>query len=216
MKRSSIRIFIVDNRSIIRAGMRGMLKASDIRVLGEAATPPETLRLLRGRTPTLVLLGHLAEGGDGLGLARQIKHKWPKVAVILVTGTESPTYLSRALSLGCSGYLRDWVGRQELLKAVRAVARGESIVEPALFPKLLGELGLEDPQPEGEPAAQLTVTERELLRLITEGHTNRQIAHRLGYSMGTVKDYVQRIIQKLHVSDRTQAAVKATRFGLID
>lgn len=216
MKHAAIKILIVDGRPMIRAGMRAMLKASDIRVVGEAGTPDETLRLLEARRPDLVLLNDRIPGTDELDLLRRIKEKWPKVSVIIVTANESPYYLSRAIALGCSGYLLDWVTRGEFLKAVRAVARGECVVEPPVLQKLLKDMGRQQAEREAKPEAEFTFSEREVLRLISEGQTNRQIARRLGYSVGTVKDYVHKIIHELHVSDRTQAAVKATHLGLLD
>ena len=193
-----------------------MLRAKEIRGVEEVGTARHALRLLRAAAPKMVLLGDRIEEADGLDLLRRIKEKWPKVPVIMVTANESPAYLSRALALGCSGYLQEWVGREELLKTVRAVDRGESVVEPPLLRSLLEEVGRQIISRESGLTEQLTFAEQEVLRLITEGQTNRDIAKRLGYSMGTVKDYVQKIIQKLQVSDRTQAAVKATRLGLLD
>lgn len=214
MKRPLIKTLIMDDRPMIRAGIRAMLKASDIRVVGEAGTADEALRLVGTRRPNLLLLSGRMHEAEGTDFLRRLKEKWSKVPVIIVTTNESPLYLSRALKLACSGYLLKTLGREELVKAVRAVARGEYVVQPPLLRKLLEDIARE--QLEAGPKTALTVSEREVLRLITEGQTNLQIAQRLGYRLGTVKDCVQKVIQKLEVSDRTQAAVKALRLGLLD
>jgi DNA-binding NarL/FixJ family response regulator len=106
------------------------------------------------------------------------------------------------------------VTARKLIQTVRAVASGERVVEPVLLNELLGELGKRKSTTESETTEALSVTEREVLRLITRGQTNRQIAQALGYRLGTVKSYVQRIMLKLGVADRIQAAVKAARYGL--
>ncbi|MFQ5804807.1 MAG: response regulator [Candidatus Methylomirabilales bacterium] len=216
MKRPQIKILIVDNRPMVRAGLRAILRDAGIRVVAEAGSADEGFRLVKARGPDLVLLNDRIHGADGLDLLRRIKKKWPGVSVIMVTTNESPFYLSRALVLGCSGYLLEHVGREEFLRAVRGVARGECVVEPMLLREMLREVAGRQVARQAGAGEQLTVSEREVLRLITEGQTNRQIARRLSYSVGTVKDFVQKIIQKLEVSDRTQAAVKAIRHGLLD
>ena len=211
-----MRILILNDLPVVQAGLRAMLKAPDVRVVAGAQTADEALRLVRARTPDLVLAGVPVGEADGLDLLRRIKAKAPKVSVVTMTTSPSTLYLSRALALGCSGYLLKSVGRQDLLKAIRAIARGECIVEPTVLRELLKEIARQPAEGKAPPAAELTVPEREVLRLISEGGTNREIAQRLGYSVGMVKDYVQRIIEKLGVSDRTQAAVKAVRLGLLD
>ena len=135
--------------------------------------------------------------------------------MILITGSESTFELSRAIRLGCSGYLNPRVTRKELLKALRAIARGECIIDSGLFKSLLRDVARQQSAEKVASQNKLMRPEQEMLRLITEGRTNREIAGKLGYSVATVKDYVQRIIQKLGVSDRTQAAVKAVRTGLV-
>lgn len=216
MKGAPINVLIVDNRPLIRAGMAAMLKAPDIRLVGEASGANETLRLVSKRKPTLVLLGGRISAADSIGLLRRMKKKWPELGVIMVTMNEDPRTVSGALALGSSGYLLKTVRGAQLLKAVRAAARGECVLEPPRLRKILNELLNQEATHKAGSSEQLTATERDVLRLITEGWTNRQIARRLGYSLGTVKDYVQKIIQKLEVSDRTQAAVKAVRLGLVE
>lgn len=212
-----IRVFILCDAPIVRAGLRRFLTVKGIRVIGEMALTEEApLRLTRqGRH--VVLIG--CQGGQeetALSRMRRIKEAHPEISVVVITPSRSPRLLSRALAQGCSGYLLMTVGRRELVRAVRSMVGGECVLEPAELRQLLRGL-LKQPDRGAPPLAeQLTVSERDVLRLITGGQTNREIAADLGYSVGTVKDYVQRIIQKLGVSDRTQAAVRAVRLGLVD
>ena len=190
-----------------------MLGASDVRVVGDAGTAREALRLIEARSPNVVLI---VADENATDLLRRIKEKSPKVSVIILDGDPGPSDVSRAIAAGCSGYLHKRVGRVELVRAIRGVARGECIVEPGFLKGLLEEVARQQAAAKPGRPEGLTVYEREVLRLITEGQTNRQIAQRLGYKVGTVKDYVQKIIRKLEVSDRTQAAVKAVRLKLLD
>lgn len=183
-----------------------MLKGPDIRLVGEAEAVEEALRQRKTLVPDVVVVDVRFGQPGGLDVLGKLKQKWPRVCVLILAQSPSPHHLAKALALGSAGYLGKRVRREELLKAVRAIAQGERVVEPAVLSELL-KTGL------GE---QLTVPEREVLRLLADGQPNRHIARTLGYSVGTVKGYVQKIIRKLEVSDRTHAAVKATRLGLLD
>ena len=215
MQRSSIRVLVVDDSAVVRVGMKAMLRAPGIRVIGEATTTQGASRLLEARRPDVVLVDAALGEADGLAFLRGVKERWPTTSVIMLAKTGGSPHVSRAIALGCSGYLDLTMERQDILRAVRAVARGECTVAPKLLRQALKELGREPAARAQEPPQPLSAIEREVLRLIAEGLTNRQIAERLGYRIGTVKDYVQRVIQKLEVSDRTQAAVRAMRLGLV-
>ena len=216
MKRRVIKIVIVSNAPLIRAGIRVILKAPGIRVVGEARNPQEALRLVAAQSPDLILAVPRTANPDGLNLVRRIREKRTRVHVIILVDDVSPWYLSRALAVGCSGCLLMDVGRVDLLKAVRSIAWGERVVGPTLSQDLLEKVVREPAGIRNSLSQPLAAQEREVLQLICEGRTNRQIAGQLGYSMGSVKDYVQRILQKLEVADRTQAAVKAVRLRLLD
>lgn len=215
MKRSFVRVLCVDRYPVVRAGMKAMLRVPDITVVGEAQSADEALRFLAARRADIVLAHlRLAEAEEIDHLAR-LKEKFPKVAVVLITGNEDPHFLARTLALGCSGFIHERAEPPELQRALRAVAKGECVVDPSVLPALLKEITYRGVGPKVAVSADLMAIERDVLRLIAEGQTNRAIADRLGYKVGTVKDYVQRIIEKLEVSDRTQAAVKAVRLGLL-
>ena len=210
------RILIVCDYPVLRLGLRAILKAPDLRVVGETATPAGALDLVESRNPDIVVLGCRVAEEEGLDLLARIKRGWPRVSVVIVTIPRSDIQVSRALALGCSGYLLETLDGPAFRKAIRDIARGECVIEPGLLRDLLTGLTREVGTRRAQVSQELTAPEREVLRLITEGQTNREIAQRLQYSLGTVKDYVQRIIEKLGVSDRTQAAVKAVRLGLLE
>jgi len=193
-----------------------MLAAPDISIVGDAPTKDAAVRLVRERAAHVILIGvHPLAVDECVELTRTIKAQSPTTAVILITGSEQTSFLARALRAGCSGYLTPRVTRSELVKALRLIARGECLVDPELLKRLLGAIA-EEPSPgKMESGRKLTLGEQNVLRSIVEGQSNRKIASNLGYSVATVKAYVRRIIQKLGVSDRTQAAVKAIRSGLI-
>ena len=193
-----------------------MLAAPDVSIVGEAPTKDALLRLLREMAPQVMLMSSLPLAVDEcVELISAAKTQSPTTAVIMITASEHTSFLSRALRAGCSGYLDPRLTRSELLKALRLIARGECLVDPEHLKRLLGAIA-EEPSPgKMESGRKLTPGEQNVLRLIVEGQSNRKIASSLGYSVATVKAYVRRIIQKLGVSDRTQAAVKAVRSGLI-
>jgi len=212
--RRTIKVLVASNIPLLRAGMRATLKAPGLSVVGEASDENEALRLIQDR-PTDVVVAHFPEAYTrNLDLATRIKERNPTTAVLVLTKSESTLFLARAIAIGCSGYFLEHVEPKDLVKAVRAVARGECVIEPARMQNLLAAIAQ---QYDGRvaPTKELSAVEREILQLLTEGKTNRQIAEQLRYSVATIKNHVQRIIQKLEVSDRTQAAVKAIRLGLV-
>ena len=194
--------------------MRAALKAPDLRVVGEASEEHEALRLVQDHSPDVVVAHFPDAYTRNLDLATRIKEQNPTIAVLVLTKSESTLFLARAIAIGCSGYFPEHVDPKDLVKAVRAVARDECVIEPALMQDLLAAVAQ---QYDGKvaPSKELSAAEREILQLLAEGKTNRQIAELLRYSVATIKDHVQKIIQKLEVSDRTQAAVKAIRLGLV-
>jgi DNA-binding NarL/FixJ family response regulator len=204
-----IKVLVVHQWPIMRAGLRVMLRAHDIRIVGEAEDIAGALRLVRKLEPHLVLVGP-EDSRTNFALLQGVKRQSPKASVLLITPSEDPHDLSRALTLGCGGYLHARVASRELVKAVRAVGRGECTIEPSSLRRLLSEIH----ERADTTRTALTVPEREVLKRVTEGRTNREISQQLRCSVSTVKGHVQRIIGKLGVSDRTQAAVAAIRLGL--
>jgi DNA-binding NarL/FixJ family response regulator len=145
-----------------------------------------------------------------LELLRQLRTTAADLSVMLIVREDNTLEVARALLLGCLGYVNLALPRDAFLRAVRRVARGERVVEPALLDRVRKNLA----QQPAAPEETFSVPERDVLRLLAEGDTNREIAARLGYSLSTVKDHVQKILVKLESPNRTHAAVKALRLGL--
>jgi len=183
-------------------------------VVGEAASVTEVVSSVRRKEPDVLLMDLQLRGNNSPDCLAEIKSARPEMRIVIVTPREQAAYLLHAINLGCSGFVSKEVTARRLVQTVRAVASGARVVEPVLLNELLAELGKRKSTTASETTEALSVTEREVLRLITQGQTNRQIAQALGYRLGTVKSYVQRIMLKLGVADRIQAAVKAARDGL--
>ncbi len=221
------RLLIADDHALLRTGMRAMLETEpDLAVVGEAKNGREAVELCRELLPDLVLMDLSMPEMDGIEATRAIKAEFPRTGVLVLTAHADQEMLLEAIRAGAAGYVLKGVGPDELVGAVRGTLGGESPVDQELVMRLVRRLAEEadpPPQPPPGPAADRrgepgTLTSRELgvLRLLSAGKTNRQIAEELRLSLSTVKRHLERIISKLEVSDRTQAAVKAVELGLID
>ena len=208
-----IRVVIVDDHPMVREGLRTMLDDDGIEVVGEAGTTAEALREARRATPDVLLLDIELPDGDGLATLPELKRAVPGASVLIVTMHAERALVRRAIEMGASGYVLKGVGRRELLSAVRAVRAGESVMDPTLLRELASPDAHDSPAVPGET---LTPVELDVLRAIADGLTNRQIAERMRWSVATAKKYVQRVLEKMAVTDRTQAAVAALRARLLD
>lgn len=211
------RVVIADDHELARLGLRTMLAPEpDLEVVGEAATGHEAVALSRRLQPDLVLMDIRMPDLDGLAATRAIKEDRPLTSILIVTLSEDPDYLLEALRAGAAGYVLKDASRREVVAAVRQVLGGESPLDPRLAAQLIRRLAshAKDAPPVRHGDA-LTPRELEVLRLVAEGKTNAEIAQTLYVSVGTVKADVERIIDKLGVSDRTQAAVRAVELGYI-
>ena len=215
-KAKPARLVIADDHELARAGLRAMLTGQrGLEVVGEAANGREALMLCRRLQPDLALIDVRMPEQDGLATCRAIKQECPATSVILVTIHENPEYLLEALKAGAAGYVLKDISQRELITAIQGVLRGESILNKELVIRLLGRMASEMPLQEELPAGSLSPREREVLQLVTQGQTNREIAQNLTVSVSTVKIHVEHILAKLGVSDRTQAAVRAIELGLL-
>jgi len=221
------RVLIADDHALLRAGMRAMLAGEpDIEVVGEAADGREAVDLCEELRPDLVLMDVGMPKMDGMEATREIKARHPAVSVLVVTAHPSPDYVLDAVRAGAAGYLLKTATRDEIFDAVRSVLRNEFPLDKELTAHLIQRLAQEAAPQQGSagPAARrraeapdiLTVREKEVLRLLAVGKTNRAIAQEMHLSLSTVKRHIERIIAKLGVSDRTQAAVRAAELGLLD
>ncbi len=213
----SARLIIADDHELARSGLRSMLGGErGIDLIGEATNGLEAVDLCRNLRPDLALLDVRMPDMDGLEATRIIKQVCPSTSVIIVTMHESTDYLMAAMKNGAAGYLLKDTSRRELLTAVRTVLRGDSFLNNELTQRLLQSMSGETHAATEQIPERLTPRELEVLKLLTEGKTNRAIAEQLFISAGTVKIHVQHIIAKLGVSDRTQAAVRSIELGLLD
>jgi len=217
------RLLVVDDHALLRAAMRSILsREPDLEVVGETRDGREAVELCHSLRPDLVLMDVSMPGLDGISATRKIKADLPQSGVLVLTAHADQDLLLEAVRAGAAGYVLKGVGPAELVGAVRATLVGESPVDQELVMRLVrrlaGEEGKKPPATDRRAPQRGSLTARELdvLALLTTSKTNRQIASELHLSLSTVKRNLERIISKLGVSDRTQAAVKAVELGLTD
>src|SRR5262249_32990706 len=213
-ERASVRVLIVDDHPMVREGLRSMLEPAGVQIVGEAGTGEDALRAASAGEPEVVLLDLELPDLDGRAVRRQLKAQAPDMAVLVITMHDDPSLVRRAVEAGASGYVLKGVGRRELLAALEAVRHGESVVDPSLLRATLSDTR-PDPRRRVDAGEPLTSVEQEVLRLVAEGLTNREISRRLRWSVGTVKKYLQRTLDKLGAADRRQAGVEAVKRGFL-
>jgi DNA-binding NarL/FixJ family response regulator len=205
-----IRVLVADDHGVVREGLRTFLLLQDgIEVVGEAADGLEAVAAAQQLAPDVVLMDLVMPGIDGVEAMRRIRDHRPEARVIVLTSFTDDDKLLAAVRAGAAGYLLKTAQPQEVVRAIRAAHAGNAVLDPVPAGRLLQALAT------GEHARQpLTPREREVLELLTRGLANKRIALELGVSEKTVKAHVGRILAKLGVSDRTQAALYAVREGL--
>jgi len=211
----SITVLIVDDHALVRGGIRGYLEVQpDMTIAGEAASGEEAVRLAGDQVPDVVLMDLVMPGMDGVEATRRVRRVSPRSQVVVLTSYHEDVHIFPAIKAGALSYLLKDVGPEELATAVRAAARGEATLHPHVATRVMQELrGARREVP--NPFAELTDRELEVMRLVAEGLSNAQIAERLVLSEKTIKGYVSNILSKLHLADRTQAAVFAWREGMM-
>jgi DNA-binding NarL/FixJ family response regulator len=213
------RVLIVDDHELARAGLRSMLsRAAGINIAGEAANAADAVVLCGQTQPDLVLMDVRMPGQDGPDAIVAIREVSPATRIVMVTIRDDPSTVVRAIAAGAAGYVLKDTSRKDLLDAVQRVLGGEVVVDPRLTRptyQLIQDIVAKPETPAIPPIDPLTRRELEVLQLMAWGRTNPEIADILGISTGTVKTHVQRIIAKLGVTDRTQAAVKGVQLGLV-
>lgn len=210
-----IRVLIADDHIIVRSGVRLLLEAeADIRVIGEALDGNEVLAMAESLHPDVVLMDIAMPGMDGLEATRRLKDRWPDVQVLVLTMHRSDEYFFEMLKNGASGYVLKGADPSELIKAVRVVAKGEVFLYPTMAQKLLKDfLSRVGKSDEGDP--QLSPREKEILRLLAEGYSNKEIAESLVISPSTVYTHRGNLMNKLGLSNRRELVQYARKRGFL-
>ena len=210
-----ITVMIVDDHEMVRQGAAGYLEAQpDIKVVAEAESGSEAVRLARETVPDVVLMDLVMPGMDGVEAARKVKDISPRTQIIVLTSYHQDEHIFPALQAGAISYLLKDVKARELVEAIHRAAKGEATLHPRVATRVIKQFS------SGEPAksnlfTELTERELEVLTLIARGSTNQKIAEDLVITIGTVKGHVSNILSKLHLADRTQAAVYAWQEGIV-
>ena len=205
-----ITVYLLDDHELVRRGIRDLLEAAgDIEVVGESGLALEAARRIPALRPDVAILDARLPDGSGIEVCRVVRSVDPAIAALILTSYDDDDALFAAIMAGAAGYLLKQVRGEDFVETVRRVAAGQSMLDPAVTAQVLDRLRNGPPQ---DPATnQLTPKEHEVLELIGEGLTNRQIATRLCLAEKTVKNYVSALLAKLGVESRTQAAIIATR-----
>jgi DNA-binding NarL/FixJ family response regulator len=214
-----IRVLLVDDQKLMREGLRVLLELEpDLQVVGEAENGATALEAYAAYQPDVVLMDVRMPGMDGVEATWRLRERWPAARVIILTTFDDDEYVFEGLRAGALGYLLKDVSGVDLARAIRTVAAGGALIEPSVAQKVLAEFARLAPPvraPEAGLPEPLSGREREILELLAQGLSNREIGARLSLAEGTVKNYVTTILQKLGVRDRTQAAIRAKELGLI-
>lgn len=210
-----ITLLVVDDHLLVRQGILAFLEVhQDLIVLGEAASGEEAVRKAAELVPDIVLMDLIMPGIGGVEATRQVKQVSPRTQIIVLTSYHEDKYIFPALRAGALSYVLKDVGPDELAETIRKAARGESILHPRIAARVVQEIqGVK--REANDPATDLSERELEVLRLIAAGRTNTEIAQGLVISEKTVKGHVSNILSKLHMLDRTQAAVFAWQQGIV-
>ncbi len=210
---NNIRLLIADDQEAVRFGVKTLLEGTEIIVVAEAGTGQAAVKLAVEKDVDVVLMDIRMPDGDGLTALGRIKLEKPDLPILLFSAYENPAYTARGVAMGAAGSLVKGCTRDELLKAIRAAVSGENVWTHEELRRVSG--SLRTPRLTGDLEVSLSEREGEVLRQVACGLTNKQIAETLHISYETVKEHVQHILQKIGLTDRTQAAVWAVRKQLV-
>ena len=212
-----IRVCLIDDQTLVRQGIRGLLElVEDIAVVAEAADGAEGLQAIRDSHPDVVLLDVRMPGQNGLEVLTRLSESGPTPRVIILTTFDDQEVVIEGIRRGAKGYLLKDVSLNHLVSAIRTVAAGGSLIQPALTERLVRRAdNIANDFPSLQPADPLTAREVEVLRMMTGGHSNREIAEAFQVAEGTIKNHVSNILSKLGVRDRTRAVLKALEQGYV-
>lgn len=217
-----VRILIVDDYPVVREGLRTMLSTDrTIEVVGEASDGAEAVAVVAEKKPNVVLMDIRMPNMDGIQATRHIKDEHPSTSVIVLTMYDNDAHVIDAVRAGASGYLLKDASRELLLHSIRTVSSGATLIKTDLLYEAICSLvrsrdGHQKPGAStSESLETLTAREHEVLGLVAEGHTNREIGKELGVTEDTIKKHMQGILAKLDATSRTSAVAKATRAGIV-
>jgi len=210
-----ITVMIVDDHEMVRKGAKGYLEAQpEITVVAEAESGAEAVSLAREYVPHVVLMDLVMPGMDGVEATRKVKDVSPRTQIIILTSFHEDEHIFPALQAGAVSYLLKDVKAKELVEAIRRASKGEATLHPRVAARLIKQFSRGEPD-RRSIFTELTEREVEVLTLIARGFTNQKIAEELVITIGTVKGHVSNILSKLHLADRTQAAVFAWQEGIV-
>lgn len=214
---SKIKVLLVDDHTLLRQGLRKLLELEpSLEVVGEGGNGKEALEKAKDLQPDVILLDINMPGMNGVEATSLLKQTQPELKIIILTIHKDDEYIFEAIKAGASGYILKDVETKELIKAIQTAAAGESIIDPALASRLFQEFSrLSHKGPREALIQTLTEREKEILSLLVQGFSNRDLAQALFISEKTVKNHISNIFRKMEVSDRTQAVVKALKMGLV-
>lgn len=209
-----IRLLIVDDHEMVREGLKAMLVAEpDFAIVGDAANAEQTLEIIERQHPDVVLLDIRLPGISGIDLCRTITNQYPQTAVLMLTTFTDENLVAQCIQAGARGFIIKDIERFDLKRSIRAVARGEAFIDPKAAVAVLAQLRRAmqvNPEPSPEPLSTQQIV---ILRLVAQGLSSREIATQLYLSENTVKGYVQEILHRLGVKNRTEAVMVAVKQG---
>ncbi len=209
-EKTAIRVLLVDDHEVVRRGLRALLDAQDgIEVVGEAGSVKEAVRQVGFNSPDVVMMDVRLPDGSGVEATRSFRHRFPDVAVLILSSFADQEALVSSIEAGASGYLLKRVDTEAIVDAVRAVGAGESLLDPAMTEQLFNKV--RDADRDDELIARLSGQERRILKRLAEGKTNREIAAEMFLAEKTVKNYVSNLLAKMGMSRRSEAAAYAAR-----
>nr|WP_246004982.1 response regulator transcription factor [Nocardioides marmorisolisilvae] len=214
--KSQFTVVVVDDQKLLRAGFSVILRAErDLTVVGEASDGLEAIEVVRERRPDVVVMDVRMPNMDGLEAARQILGEFPETRVLMLTTFDLDEYVYEAIRAGASGFLLKDVPGEQLVDAVRTIARGESIIDPAVTRRMIEQFAKPPAAPETPAFDVLTAREADILKLLARGLSNAEIATELFVEETTVKTHVGKVLHKLGLRDRVQAVVFAYESGFL-
>ncbi len=210
-----IRLLVVDDHEVVRDGLADLLTDSKTQVVGKAGTADDAIQMALSLSPSVVLMDVRMDDFDGLWALEQLKQAVPHLPVVLFSSYDNPTYVARAIALGASDYLLKSASRAEILQTLTSAIEGGAAPAESLLSRVRKTMEADKKSPVELGEYMLTTREVQVLRHVGLGLSNKEIAKSLSISVETVKEHVQNILRKTKAADRTDAAVKAIRWGVV-